>query len=83
MTFSFEDGLDSIDEVLQEVKESIFRTPRDPLDMIRLEWATQLSCTLECYNVIAKEEVRIRGRLTFQNQKAIARFKDHRLRTLI
>jgi hypothetical protein len=32
MTFSFEDGIESIDEVLQEVKAVIFRIPQDPLD---------------------------------------------------
>jgi len=40
MTFSFEDGFNSIDEVLQEVKEAIFRILQDPLDITRLEWAT-------------------------------------------
>jgi len=40
MTFSFEDGFDCIDEVLQEVKATIFRIPQDPLDLIQLEWAT-------------------------------------------
>ena len=34
MTFSFEDGFDSIDEALQEVKATIFRIPQDPLDLI-------------------------------------------------
>jgi len=34
MTFSFEDGFDSIDEVLQEVKATIIRISQDPLDMI-------------------------------------------------
>ena len=56
MTFSFEDGFDSIDEALQEVKVAIFRILQDPLDLIQPEWATQLSCTLECYNVTAEEE---------------------------
>lgn len=56
MTFSFEDGFDSIDEALQEVKETIFRIPQDPLELIKLEWATQLSDALECYNVTAEEE---------------------------
>ena len=43
MTFSFEDGFDNIDEVLQEVKTSIFRISQDPLDLIQPEWATQLT----------------------------------------
>ena len=56
MTFNFKDGWDSIDEALQEVKETIFRIPRDPLDRIWPDWTTQLSHALECYNVTAKEE---------------------------
>ena len=56
MTFSFEDEQDSIKEVLQEVKATIFRIPQEPLDLSQLEWATQPSCTLECYNVTAEEE---------------------------
>src|ERR1700733_2760945 len=51
MTFSFEDGFDGIEEALQEVKATIFRVSKEPLDLAQLEWATQLSCTLECYNV--------------------------------
>jgi len=42
ITFSFEDGFDSIDEALQEVKVAILRIPQDPLDPIQ-QWATQLS----------------------------------------
>jgi len=34
MTFSFEDGLESIDEVLQEVKVAIFRILQDPLELV-------------------------------------------------
>ena len=40
MTFNFEDGFDSIDEALQEVKATIFRIPQDPLDPMQPEWAT-------------------------------------------
>lgn len=56
MTFSFEDKFDGIEEELQEVKATIFRIPRDPLDLTQPEWDTQLSCTLECYNVTDEEE---------------------------
>jgi len=56
MTFSFEDGFDSIDEALQEVKAVIFRVPQDPLDLIQPEWATQLNQALECYNVTVEDE---------------------------
>jgi len=30
--FSFEDGFPSIDEVLQEIKVVIFRTPKEPME---------------------------------------------------
>lgn len=56
MTFSFEDGFDCIEKMLQEVKASIFRIPQDPLDLIKPEWATQLSHALECYNITVEEE---------------------------
>jgi len=56
MTFSFEDKFDSINEMLQVVKVAIFQIPQDPFDLIQPTWATQLSHTLECYNVTAKEE---------------------------
>ena len=54
LTFSFEDGFDGIDEVLQEVKAAIFRIMQDPLDLIQPEVATQLSHVLECHNVTAE-----------------------------
>jgi len=56
MTFSFDDGFESIDEALQEVKTTIFRISQDPLDLIQPYWTTQLSHALECYNVTAEEE---------------------------
>lgn len=56
MTFSFEDGFDCINKVLQEVKATIFRISQDPLDLIQPDWTTQLSHVLECYNVTAEEE---------------------------
>jgi len=56
MTFNFEGRFGSIHEVLQEVKDAIFNIPQDPLDLIQLEWATQLSHMLECYNVTTNEE---------------------------
>lgn len=56
LTFSFEDGWgDSINEELQEIKEAIFRIPQEPLALSQPKWATQLSCTLECYNVTIEE----------------------------
>lgn len=56
MTFNFDDGWDSIDEAIQEVKAVIFRMPQESLEIIHPEWVAQLSCALECYNVAAKEE---------------------------
>lgn len=56
MTFSFEDEWGSIDEALQEVKATIFRIPQELVESILSKWATQLSCELECYNVIVEEE---------------------------
>lgn len=56
MAFNFEEGFDCIDEALQEVKATIFRILQDPLDMIEPDWTTQLSHTLEYYNMIAEEE---------------------------
>jgi len=56
MMFSFEDGFESIDEALQEVKTTIFRIPQDPLDLVQVDWTTQLSHMLECYTVIVEEE---------------------------
>lgn len=56
MTFSFEDGFERIDEALQEVKAVIFRISQDPLELVHLEWSTQLCHALECYNVTAEGE---------------------------
>ena len=46
-TFIFEYGFESIDDVPQEVKEVIFRIPQDPLELIQLDWSTQLRQVLE------------------------------------
>ena len=40
MTFSFEDGFESIDEALQEVKVAIFRILQDPLELVQPDWST-------------------------------------------
>lgn len=56
MTFNFEDGWDSIDEALQELKETIFRIAHESIESIQPKWVAPLSCTLECYNVFAEEE---------------------------
>lgn len=56
MTFSFEDGFKSINGELQEVKVAILRTPQDPLELIRLDWSTQLHHALECYNVTVERD---------------------------
>lgn len=56
LTFSFEDGFESIDEALQDIKAVIFRTPREPLEWVQPDWGTQLRHALECYNVMTEEE---------------------------
>lgn len=56
MTFSFEDGFESIDEALQEVKAVNFRILQEPLEWVQPDWSTQLCHALECYNVAAEGE---------------------------
>lgn len=56
LTFSFEDGFDSINEELQEIKVAIFRTPKEPIEWTQPYWSTQLRSVLECYNVTVEEE---------------------------
>jgi len=41
-TFNFEDEFKNIDEVLQEVKVAIFQIPQDALELVQLDWSTQL-----------------------------------------
>lgn len=41
MTFSFEDRWwDNVDEVLQEIRATIFRIPQEKVELIQPEWAT-------------------------------------------
>jgi len=56
LNFSFEDGFESIDEALQEIKASIFRTLKEPVKWTQPDWSTQLHHVLECYNVTIEEE---------------------------
>jgi len=56
MTFSFEDGFESIDEALQENKAATFRILQDPLELVQLDWSTQLHHALECYNLTIEGE---------------------------
>ena len=56
MTLRFENGFECFDEVLQEVKATIFRISQDPLDWIQPDWTIQLRHVLECYNVTTEEE---------------------------
>jgi len=57
LTFMFEDPWwDTIDDALHAVKEAIFKITQEPIERIHLEWATQVSCTMECYNVIIEED---------------------------
>ena len=57
LTFTFQDcWWDIIDDALQPVKGDIFKIPQEPIELIQPKWATQLSCTLECYNVNTEED---------------------------
>lgn len=56
LTFSFNDGFERINEALQEIKETISRTPKELVEWTQPYWSTQLCHVLECYNVIAEEE---------------------------
>ena len=57
LTFIFEDHWwDIFDDVLQAVKVAIFKVPYEIMEVLQLEWATQLSCALECYNVNIEED---------------------------
>ena len=38
LTFSFEDGFECIVEVLQEIKATIFRTPKESVEWIQSDW---------------------------------------------
>jgi len=42
--------------VLQEIKEFIFTTPKEPIEWAQPDWSTQLHHMLECYNVTVEEE---------------------------
>lgn len=57
LTFTFEDRWwDTVDDVLQAVKTTIFEIPQEPIELIQPEWATQMSYALECYNVNTEED---------------------------
>ena len=51
LTFSFEDRFECIDEALQEIKETIFRTLVEPITWIQPYWST----------ILWKREMTIRG----------------------
>jgi len=41
LTFTFEDRWwDIVDDMLQEVKETIIKIPQEPIELIKPEWAT-------------------------------------------
>ena len=57
LTFMFEDSWwDTLDDVLQAVKETIFKIPQEPMKVLQPEWVTQLSYAMECYNVNIEED---------------------------
>ena len=83
MTFNFEDGFECIEEALQEVKATIFKIPQDPLDLIQLDWSTQLCHALECYNVTAEEKEEDPKNINIPEQKATTKLRDHTQRIQI
>ena len=57
LTFTFEDcWWDTVDDALQVLKVVIFKIPHEPMEVLQLEWATQLRYALECYNVNIEED---------------------------
>jgi len=56
LTFSFEDGFESTDKAMQEIKVDIFKTPKESGEWTQPNWSTQLHHALECYNVTTEEE---------------------------
>ena len=57
LTFTFEDRCsDTVDNALQVVKSVIFKIPQKPVEVLQPEWVTQLSCTLECYNINVEKD---------------------------
>jgi len=57
LTFTFKDHWqDIVDDVLQAIKAAIFKIPQEPMEVLQREWVTQLSCTLECYNINVEED---------------------------
>lgn len=70
LTFTFEDRWwDTVDDALQEVKIVIFKIPQEPIELIQPEWATQLSCALECYNINTKEDDEDSGKVNLTETK--------------
>lgn len=56
LTFIFEDVFECIAEALQEIKVTIFKTPKGMVEWTQLDWSTQLCHVLECYNVTDEQE---------------------------
>lgn len=40
LSFNFEDGFKCIDEALQEIKDIIFRIPKELVEWVQLDWST-------------------------------------------
>jgi len=40
LNFIFEDGFECIDEVIQEIKEAIFRMPKEAIEWAQPDWST-------------------------------------------
>lgn len=46
LIFSFEDGFECVDEVLQEIKAAIFKILEEPVAWVQPDWNMQLrACT--------------------------------------
>lgn len=56
LTFSSEDEVACIDEVLQEIKATIFNIHEEPVQWVQQDLNTQMCHALECYNMTAKEK---------------------------
>ena len=57
LSFMFEDHWwDTIDDALQAVKATIFKITQEPMELLQLEWVTQLSHAIDFYNVNVEED---------------------------
>lgn len=55
LTFNFKDGFECIDEALLEIKDAIFKIPKEHVTCVQLHLSTKLRHPLECYNTTTEE----------------------------